>query len=186
MKTFLTTVLLTLALAAASSAQDAKQHGHGDKHGAHAAEQHGGEAGETQTAAEALKAGKGRILRGEAIGKSPAVSLADVLKDPKKFADRAVVVEGVVERVCQAKGCWVQIAPESGAAEGVRVTFDHKFFIPKDADRMKFRAEGKFGVKYLTEDEATHLEQDGARLRRDKDGEATEVTFVATGVELWK
>jgi hypothetical protein len=80
----------------------------------------------------------------------------------------------------------MQIAPAAGAADSVRVTFDHKFFVPKDADKLNFRAEGTFAVKYLTEDEATHLEKEGARLKRDKDGEATELTFQATGVELWK
>ncbi|HEX5707162.1 MAG TPA: DUF4920 domain-containing protein [Pyrinomonadaceae bacterium] len=192
MKTLFAALALAAALSLGTAAQDSKQHTHADKHadkhgqkGAHA-EQHGDEAGETQTAAEALREGNGRIRRGAAIGKSPVVAFTDVLKEPKKFADRAVVVEGVVERVCQAKGCWVQIVPEAGATESVRVTFDHKFFVPKDADRMRFRAEGKFGVKYLTEDEATHLEGEGARLRRDKDGEATELTFLATGVELWK
>jgi len=185
MKTFFAAAVLAVALTPAAAAQEHKHqtppHGH-DKQGEHG---HEG-AGEKMTAAEALKAGGGRIKRGEAIGASPAVALAEVLKEPKKFAGRKVTVEGVVERVCQKQGCWVQIAPEAGSAEGLRVTFDHKFFVPKDADRMRFRAEGTFAVKYLTEDEATHLEKEGARLRRDKDGEAAEVTFEATGVELWK
>ena len=178
-KTFFAAIALAASLAAASNAQD-HQHQHPTPHRA----EEGG--GEKMSAAEALKAGGGRIKRGAAVGSSPAVAFADVLKEPAKYAGKAVVVEGVVERVCQAQGCWMQIAPEAGAADSVRVTFDHKFFVPKDADKLKFRAEGKFAVKYLTEDEATHLEKEGARLRRDKDGEATELTFDATGVELWK
>ncbi|HWS56659.1 MAG TPA: DUF4920 domain-containing protein [Pyrinomonadaceae bacterium] len=178
-KTFFAAIALAASLAAASNAQD-HQHQHPTPRRAEEG------SGEKMSAAEALKAGGGRIKRGAAVGSSPAVAFADVLKEPAKYAGKAVVVEGVVERVCQAQGCWMQIAPEAGAADSVRVTFDHKFFVPKDADKLKFRAEGTFAVKYLTEDEATHLEKEGARLRRDKDGEATELTFDATGVELWK
>jgi Domain of unknown function (DUF4920) len=175
-KTFFAALTLAASLAATASAQDHQQH----------STHHAEAGGEKATAAEALRAGGGHIKRGEAIGESPAVAFADVVKEPSKFAGKTVIVEGVVERVCQQQGCWMQITPEAGAADAVRVTFDHKFVIPKDADRLKFRAEGTFALKYLTEDEATHLEKDGARLKRDKDGEATELTFRATGVELWK
>ena len=187
MKTFFAAFALAASLAAAAAAQDNKQqapqHPH-DSKGGHAAE--GG--GEKMSAADALKEGGGRIRRGEPLGKSPSVAFADVLKEPAKYAGKKITVEGVVERVCQMQGCWMQIAPESGAAadKSVRVTFDHKFFVPKDASKLNFRAEGTFSVKYLTEEEATHLEKEGARLKRDKDGEATEVSFLATGVELWK
>jgi len=100
------------------------------------------------TAAEALSAGGGRIKRGEPIGKSPAVAFADVLKDPAKFAGKRVRIEGVVERVCKMQGCWMQIAPKVGAA-GVRVSFlDHKFFVPKDADHLKFRPRASSASKF--------------------------------------
>jgi hypothetical protein len=183
MKTFLAAFALAAALAA--PAQDHQQHGAQRPHDKHEGHGHVG-AGEKMTAAEALAAGGGRIRRGGAVPAAATVALADVLKEPAKYAGKAVIIEGVVERVCQKQGCWVQIAPGAGASEGVRVTFDHKFFVPKDADKMKFRAAGTFSVKYLSEDEATHLEKEGARLRRDKDGEATELNFTATGVELWK
>lgn len=182
MKTFLTALALAAALAA--PAQDHKQHG-----SQHPQEKHEGHeaAGEKMTAEEALLAGGGRIRRGAAVPAEPTVALADVLKEPAKFAGKAVTIEGVVERVCQKQGCWVQIAPEAGAAEGVRVTFDHKFFIPKDADKMNFRAAGTFSVKTLSREEVEHLtKDDGAKLKTKADGTADEASFVATGVELWK
>ena len=81
----------------------------------------------------------------------------------------------------------MQIAPEAGAAESVRVTFDHKFSVPKDADKMRFRAEGEFSVKVLTKEEVDHLvKDDGAKIKTNPDGTANEVSFLATGVELWK
>ena len=186
MKTFFAAIICAAVVAPAAPAQD---HQHQTPPHAHEAKgEHGhAESGEKMSAAEALKAGGGRIRRGEPLGAAPAVAFADVLKEPAKFAGRKVLVEGVVERVCQQQGCWVQIAPEAGSAESVRVTFDHKFFVPKDADKMKFRAEGAFAVKTLSKEEVEHLvKEDDAKIKTNADGTAHEVSFVATGVELWK
>jgi hypothetical protein len=127
------------------------------------------------------------IKRGVALNaKSPEVAFADVLKQPAKFAGKRVRIEGVVERVCQAEGCWMQIAPQAGAA-GIRVTFkDHSFFVPKDSKSMKFKAEGEFFVKTLDKAQVDHLLEDGAKIERKPDGTADEIRFVATGVELRK
>jgi hypothetical protein len=108
------------------------------------------------------------------------------LKEPAKYADRVVVVEGVVERVCQKQGCWMELAPEKGA-RGVRVAMkDHAFFVPFNSAGLRARAEGTFEVKTLTREDADHYEKEGARLTRNPDGTATEVSFTASGVELRK
>ena len=133
-------------------------------------------------------ADSGRVLRGEAIGAdTQRVSFADALKEPQKYAGKTVVIEGVVRRVCQAEGCWVEIGPKAKGDGSVRVTFDHKFTIPKDAAPMNFRAEGKLKVKTLSKEKVDHLvKDDGAKIKTNPDGTADEVTFLATGVELWK
>ena len=170
MKTFLVTVTLVFALASVALAQHGDQHSQHDAHKAH----------DSAATGEVVK-------RGAAIGKSPAVKFEDVFKEPQKFAGKSVVIEGVVERVCKAEGCWMQIAPKSGAEESVRVTFDHKFSVPKDADKMKFRAEGAFSVKTLSKEQVEHLvKDDGAKIKTNPDGTAHELSFLATGVELWK
>lgn len=130
----------------------------------------------------------GVTRRGEAIGtETQRVSFADALKEPQKYADKTVVIEGVVTRVCQAEGCWVEIGPKSKGDGSVRVTFDHKFAVPKDASTMSFRAEGKLKVKTLSKETVEHLvKDDGAKIKTNPDGTANEVTFIATGVELWK
>ena len=136
--------------------------------------------------AAAGAAAKDPIKRGAPLGDSPAVALSDVLKDPHRYADKAVLVEGVVERVCTRKGCWIELAPEPGAA-GVRVTFkDYGFFVPVDAQGMKVKAEGAVVVKELSKEKADHYAEEGARIKRNADGTATEVTFVAAGVELYR
>lgn len=137
---------------------------------------------------ETANAGQSEVVkRGAAIGDSPQVAFADVLKEPKKYEGKTVRIEGVVERVCQAEGCWMQIRPSAESEASVRVTFDHKFSVPKDADKWKFRAEGVVGVKTLSKEEVDHLvKDDGAKIKTNPDGTAHEISFVATGVELWK
>lgn len=127
------------------------------------------------------------ITRGAAVSSSAkAVPLAKVLAEPQSYTKDAVVVEGVITTSCERKGCWMQLAPAAGKP-GVRVTFkDYGFFIPLDAKGMSARAEGVAAVKTLSKKEADHLEEEGAKLTRNTDGTATEVSFIANGVELTK
>ena len=128
------------------------------------------------------------VKRGAPISKdAKPTPLADVLASPDKFSKDAVLVEGVIQNVCEMKGCWMQIAPEAGKT-GMRVTFkDYGFFVPTDSKGMKARAEGVVEVKTLSKKQADHLEhEDGLKLTRNPDGTAREVSFVASGVELRK
>lgn len=171
MKTFFA-ALLVCACAASAAAQDS-HHKHETK--------------PAPTAAAAADA-EGRILRGEAIGaETRRVSFAEVLKAPQKYDGKTVVIEGIVTRVCQAEGCWVEIGPKSKGAGSIRVTFDHKFTVPTETSFANFRAEGTLKVKKLSKEAVEHLvKDDGASIKTNPDGTADELTFLATGVELWK
>ena len=127
------------------------------------------------------------VTRGAAISsESKAVPLTQVLEKPQDYTKDAIVVEGLVEAACQNKGCWMQVVPEAGKA-GMRVTFkDYGFFVPKDCKGMTAKMEGVVSVKTLSKEDADHLSGEGAKLNRNADGTATEVSFVATGVELRK
>jgi len=127
------------------------------------------------------------ITRGAAIPKdAKAVSLATVLEDPAAYTKEPVVVEGVIAASCTRQGCWMQLAPAEGE-QSVRVTFkDYGFFIPLEAKGMKARAEGVAVVKTLSKEEVDHLTGEGAKMKRNEDGTAQEVSFIANGVELTK
>jgi Domain of unknown function (DUF4920) len=135
--------------------------------------------------AAAAFAGGEVVKRGDAIPADAAVvPLAKVLASPDEYAKNAVVTEGVIETSCQNKGCWMQVAPEAGK-DGVRVTFkDYGFFVPKDVQGKTARMHGLVAIKTLSKDEADHLAGEGAKLTRNADGTAREISFVATGVEL--
>jgi hypothetical protein len=127
------------------------------------------------------------IRRGNKLGnKSPVVAVEDMVKNPKKYENKKIILEGTVKSVCQKKGCWMELisAPDR---TGVRVRFkDYGFFVPKDAAGMKVRAEGKIKLTTLSKEEADHYEEEGAQLVRSADGTVREIGFVAYGVELYK
>ncbi len=142
----------------------------------------------SDNAAVELKAGE-KITRGDALASGvKKVSIEKALKDPSKYADKAVALNGVVVRSCKMEGCWAEIADKDGG-KSVRVTFgDHKFFIPVNAAGMSVKAQGVFVTKVLDKEHVDHLiKDDGATFEnRNADGTVTEVSFNATGVELTK
>ena len=124
------------------------------------------------------------VTRGDAIGDSPLVDLADALGDPAAFAGEQVILEGTVVKACQMKGCWMELAA-AGAPRGIRVTFkDYGFFVPTDSAGQVARLEGTFETNAFSREDADHLIEEGVSLVRNPDGTATELSFVASGVEL--
>jgi len=122
------------------------------------------------------------IKAGKAVPAGPAISIAAVIAEPTRFA-KEVVVEGVIVRSCTMKGCWMQLAAAKDAT-GLRVDFDHKFFIPLKAAGMRARVVGTAFVKDHAKDAADHVAEEGGLITRKADGTATEIGFAATGVEL--
>jgi Domain of unknown function (DUF4920) len=183
MKKVLTSIALLACLSGAAAAQSQTQK-HEDKHGQHG---HVQEQGKTPAEAAPVALAEGEVARrGQPLGASPFVKFADVLREPARYAGKAVVVEGVVERVCQKQGCWMELAPERGA-RGVRVAMkEHAFFVPFNAAGLRARAEGTFSLKTLSKEDADHFEKEGAKIKRNPDGTADELSFTATGVELRK
>ena len=135
-----------------------------------------------------LKKGE-KITRGEFVKKGiKNVNFEKALKNPNKFTDKPIAVEGVIVRSCKKEGCWMEMAAKEGG-KSVRVTFgDHAFFIPLNAAGMKVKAQGVFKTKVLSKEHVDHLiKDDGAKFdNRNADGSVTEVSFDATGVELSK
>lgn len=135
-----------------------------------------------------LKAGES-ITRGEAIvAGTQKLSVETAMKDPMKYSDKTVLVEGVIVRSCKKEGCWMEMA-DNADGTSVRVTFgDHKFVIPLNSAGMKVKAQGVFKTKVLAKDHVDHLiNDDGAKFpNRNPDGTVTEVSFDAKGVVLTK
>jgi len=102
------------------------------------------------------------------------VSLADVLAKPEN--GKQIRLEGTIERVCQNKGCWLELKQ---AGKGVHVTFEaYSFFVPKDSMGKPCVLEGRVVVRDPMPEEVEHKKAEGAAAA------AARVSFEATGVEI--
>lgn len=129
------------------------------------------------------------LKRGTMSGKAKKVSLAKILETPEKYSGQNVLVEGLIVRSCKMEGCWFELAPAK-EAKAIRIKMkDHGFFIPLNAasQNLKAKAEGVFTVKTLSKAEVDHLIEDGGKFNNiNPDGTVTEVSFLASGLELRK
>ena len=133
------------------------------------------------------KPADGLVIRGEALsGKTPKLAFAEVVKKPDAFSGKTATVEGVVRQVCSRKGCWMELSDSAQGKTGARVTFkDYGFFVPTDCQGAKATVEGTIEMAAISEEDAQHLESEGATIPR-KDGKPQELRIVASGVELRK
>jgi Domain of unknown function (DUF4920) len=104
-----------------------------------------------------------------------AATLQDVLAKPED--GRQVRLEGTIERVCQNKGCWLELKQ---ADQSVHITFEnYGFFVPKDSMGKPAVLEGKVVVKKPTPERIAHLQSEGGSQAATSD-----VSIEATGVEI--
>jgi len=111
-------------------------------------------------------------------------AVASTLKGKSDFAAVPVKIEGEVESVCQAAGCWMKIKTADG--QTMRVTFkDYGFFVPKDIAGKKVIFEGIPAVKTTSVAELQHYAEDAGKSKEEIakiNSPKTELTFVADGV----
>jgi Domain of unknown function (DUF4920) len=126
---------------------------------------------------------------GAPITPGPELVLADVLKEPERYRDQAITVEGHIRSACTRRGCWMEVAESADQAlPGCRVTFkDYGFFVPTDSAGARAKVQGTFGVNTLPAERVAHLEGEGGQFpHKNADGSVNELRLVATGVELWR
>ena len=91
---------------------------------------------------------------GESLTPFEAVRIADLLADPERYLGQTVKVEGLVEDVCPKKGCWIDIL-EKQSAETIRFKVEDDVIVfPAEAKGNEVVAEGVFGKRELTHDQA--------------------------------
>jgi len=110
-------------------------------------------------------------------------SLAEVLREPARFAGETILLHGRISDVCQKRGCWTVIREDG---EQVRVQFeDYGFFLPKDSVGADAYAQGRVSVVTLSEREARHYESESRGGDPSRvDGPRREILFTAAGVRL--
>ena len=110
------------------------------------------------------------------------LSLDQIADQPEKFSGVEVLVEGKINAVCQAKGCWMTMGGEKITSRA-RVTFkDYAFFVPKDIKGKQVKLRGEVKVKMLSDAERAHLAEDGQVTINEIP--KAELRLVASGVEI--
>ncbi len=105
----------------------------------------------------------------------PLTSLAKVLASPE--SGQRVRLEGRIEKVCQKKGCWLELKEGESS---VLVSFEgYSFFVPKGAAGCYVVLEGRVKLKPRSPEEIKHLQAEGGGAAA-----ASRVEVVARGVEI--
>ena len=141
------------------------------------------------SAGAALMAAQEGKTYGAGVTLKRAVPVATLLQSPAAHIGKAVRVDGVVTKVCESMGCWLEIAD---AAEGRGVRFKAKdgvIVFPKDAPGRKVSAQGVFeeiATSPVREAHAEHSKSAGNSGKPDPLTATDKIYWVrATGAVLY-
>lgn len=115
--------------------------------------------------------GEGRGERGKVYGEGvshkSAVAVKTLLDNPAPHVGKRVRVDGVISKVCQSMGCWLEVS-DPALDRGIRFKAkDGVIVFPKDAAGRKVSAEGVFeeiatsSVRESHQEHATSAEASG-------------------------
>lgn len=115
---------------------------------------------------------------GEILSKDEALSVADFIAQVN-HEKHDFKVRGVVEDVCQMKGCWVTLRNDQNLL--IRVKFkDYGFFVPKDISGSEIIMEGVGSLVQLKEEDARHYADDAGKAYHPS--QRKEISFIASGL----
>jgi hypothetical protein len=123
------------------------------------------EHGEEHNAGPAVKGREevdadGVVRRGQKLSDAVAVSVSGAKAKSLELDGKTVKVQGKVESVCQAMGCWFIMQGEK-PEDTIRITSKgHDIFVPQSAAGRTAIVEGEFKVKTLDKATAQHFEDE--------------------------
>ncbi|MCB0620428.1 MAG: DUF4920 domain-containing protein [Saprospiraceae bacterium] len=125
---------------------------------------------------------------GDAVTAEGAINYEDLYQQMNAADSLPAKVIGMVDQVCQVKGCWMDIVAQKEGVEPMRVSFkDYGFFVPKDIAGRQVIMEGYAYREVTTVDELRHYAEDEG-LSKEEIEKITEpieeLKFLASGVLL--
>ena len=127
----------------------------------------------------------GREVYGAQPRGGPSVPLAEVARDPERFAGKPVRVRGEIASVCQRRGCWMRL--RDGEHEA-RIRFrDYAFFVPLDIAGRPAVVEGVASVTVTTQAMRRHYAEDAGKPPAEVAaivGDETALQVTAEAVEV--
>ena len=108
----------------------------------------------------------GQNSYGSKIDEKGAVSVSELVTKMEGKDEMQAKVEGKVNNVCQAKGCWMTL--DKGDGTTMRVTFkDYGFFVPKNISGKTVVINGKAYVDVTSVDELKHYAEDAGKSKEE-------------------
>lgn len=93
------------------------------------------------------------VKYGKKITLKEKTPIAELLKNPKKYAGKTVLVEGLIVKVCEKRGCWIDIAGTK-EFEKIRLKVDDGVIVfPMEEKGKKIVAEGVFEELIYTKED---------------------------------
>jgi len=125
---------------------------------------------------------------GDSITTDAAIAATEVINQLKGKDSAQLKLTGVIEDVCQKKGCWMNIA--IGNNQSMRVKFkDYAFFMPKDAAGKTVFIEGWAYADTIPVAQLQHYAEDAGKSKEEI-AKITEpevsISFEAHGVIIKK
>jgi hypothetical protein len=126
---------------------------------------------------------------GEKIKTKKAISYEDLILQMEKQDTVEALVEGNVEAVCQAKGCWMEVGSKTNPdAAKIFVKFkDYAFFMPKDLAGSTVVFRGKAYKEIIPVDDLKHYAEDAGKSQAEIDAivkPEVRLRFMADGVAI--
>ena len=91
----------------------------------------------------------------------PVTALAEIAANATRYEGQQVRTEGEIQRVCQKKGCWLELADAAGTRAFVPMA-GHAFAVPMDSVGNDAVVEGTVRRRERSDAEREHLKSDGA------------------------
>jgi hypothetical protein len=116
-----------------------------------------------------------------------------LLKDPRAYQGKRVLVQGPIVEVCAERGCWIRIASEKDFAAIRFKVQDGVIVFPLTAKGKTALAEGVISVTELTREQAIAQARETAKERGTLasfdpakiTGPATDVVLNGEGARIW-
>jgi hypothetical protein len=90
---------------------------------------------------------------GKKLTLNESTPLSELLKDPEKYIGKTVQIEGLIVKVCEKRGCWIDIAGTEGF-EKIRLMVDDGVIVfPLEEIGKEVIAEGVFEALRFTKEE---------------------------------
>ncbi len=100
---------------------------------------------------------------GQPLTLTEPVSVADVFAKPDPLVGQTVQVKGKITEVCEAMGCWMNLADDAGHLLRIDVGDRSDIVFPKDSVGKSAIAEGKLQKIEMTRAQVVAMAQEEAR-----------------------